>query len=156
MHDTMHTQYYRPHMVNVVYGTVKGCTSCRRKCQTRKQQRKLWFFPAKELLVYIVIDVFVPVQKTKSGNQYIDVITYWISKQTETIQTAKTTATKVAAIFLEHWVSNSGIPTKLPTNNGPQLASKFLAAIYTVLGVNNITTTEYHTKHMGRSNTSTE
>lgn len=66
------------------------------------------------------------------------------------IPKTRTTAKTVVAIFLEHWVSKVGIPTKILTDSGPQYTTKYLVATCTQLGVETKMTTEYHRKANGQ------
>lgn len=75
------------------------------------------FFLAIKSLRFIAIDIHGPLPKTKSGLQYIVVVTDQFPMRPKAILTAKTTAIIVAIICLEHLVSNFGKRTKVLTNN---------------------------------------
>lgn len=62
----------------------------------------------------------------------------------------KKSTTAVARIFLKHWVANYGTPFKLPTENGPQFVSKFFSAVFSTLGRNIFTITEYQQQTNGQ------
>lgn len=85
----------------------------------KKTVTKTSVFPATAPLKTIAIDILNTLLTTRSGNQWIVVMTNRFSKLAREITTTKTTATTVATIFLEHWVSNFGLPVKNPTGNGP-------------------------------------
>lgn len=76
-------------------------------------------FPATDPLELISIEILVLLPKTKSGTQYIFLVTDRFSKLAKQIPTTKTTGTAVASIVLENSVSNLCITTKLLTGNGP-------------------------------------
>lgn len=60
-------------------------------------------------------------------------------------------STTIAPIFLEHWFGNYFIYPKLLTDIVPQLVSKFFVAVFRTLGVNNNTTTVYHSRANGQT-----
>lgn len=72
------------------------------------------------------------------------------TKLTKAILTTKKKAATVARIFVEHWVANYVISFKIVTENGPQFVSKFFVAVCSTLGLNNITTIEYHSQTNGQ------
>lgn len=76
-------------------------------------------------------------------------ITYSYTKLTKAIPTTNTIPVTVAFIFLENWAANYFIPSNLLTENDLQFVSKFLAAVCSTLGLNNITTTEFHPQAKG-------
>lgn len=78
----------------------------------------------------------------KSSNHFIVVITDTFSKRTKGTPTAKTTATVFAAIFIDVWLSNFGIPFKVLTDIDPPLTSNFFQDICVELVVKRQTTTE--------------
>lgn len=48
-----------------------------------------------------------------------------------------------------NWVANYGIPSALLTKNGPKFVSRFCMAVFSTLGVHNITTSEYYPQIKG-------
>lgn len=54
----------------------------------------------------------------------------------------ETTAIKVAIVFIKHWIAKFGLPSKVFTDNGPQLTSKFFQEIREELGVKRLKATE--------------
>lgn len=86
-------------------------------------------FRPTEPLEFVAIDILELLPRTKIGNQFVVVMTNRFSKLTEAIWTTKTTATTVATIFINDWVANYGIPSKIMTDNSPQLTSKFFQEI---------------------------
>lgn len=57
---------------------------------------------------------------------------------------ALTTATAVAAIFVDHWLSNLAIPWTVLSDNGSQLTSKYFQAVCAELHVLPLWITRYH------------
>lgn len=68
-------------------------------------------------LEYVAMDTLDAITKTIQGNQFLVVKTDRFKKLAKTIPTPKTKATTVPRIFLEHCVTNHGIPSKLITDN---------------------------------------
>lgn len=71
------------------------------------------------------------------------VMTACFAKWTKAILNTKTNAAVVACVFFALCIVNYGNRYRLITGNGPQFVSKFFAAVYSRLGANKITTTEY-------------
>lgn len=68
------------------------------------------------------------------------------TKRTKAILTSITNCTTVACIFREHYAAKCdyGIPLKTVADNGPQFLLMFFVVVCSTIGVNNITTTEWH------------
>lgn len=60
------------------------------------------------------------------------------------IPAKNTTPTRIADLFMEHWVVDFGIPSRVLTVNGPQLTSKFFSTLCRQIGVKTVNTTENH------------
>lgn len=71
----------------------------------------------------------------KTGHEFIGVVTYRFSKLMKANQTTEITATIVATVFINDWMANFRIPSKVSTDNRPQLTSKFFQDIFAELGV---------------------
>lgn len=59
-------------------------------------------------------------------------------------------STTVAPAFLNHWVYTYGVPLYVLTDNSPQVASKFFAAVCQLLGSTLYFTTAYHPQTNGQ------
>ena len=151
MYDTMRRSLYWQHMANDINNTVERCPSCLKHRPHPVHQRHLKLFPAKGPLEYIAIDILGPLPRTKTGRQYVVVITDRYSKLTRAVPTAKITAPVVAAVVLEHWVIPYGIPNHILSDNGSQFVSKFFSALCAFLGAKLTTTTAYHPQTNGQT-----
>lgn len=58
-------------------------------------------------------------------------------KLTQAIPLPKTTAPHVAVVVHENWIVQYDILNTIMTDNGPQLASKYIAALYASIRKNN-------------------
>lgn len=84
-----------------------------------------------------------PLLKTSQSIQFILVIMERYTKLTKAILTTKSNASTDACIILKKCLKNYGIPTKLITDSGPQLVSKFFVSVYFTPRIDGITTSRY-------------
>ena len=152
MYYTLRGEYYRPHMANDVYATVRNCQSC---SATRgsivRHQKDMKPFPAARPLAFVAMDPLGPLPKTAHGNQFVLVITDRFSKLTRSIALRTTTAAVVANAFLDNWVYVYGAPQYVLTDNGPQFAAKFFDSVCALLGILHYLTTAYHPQINGQT-----
>lgn len=74
---------------------------------------------------HLEIVILETLRKAKWSNPFEFVRMDRYSNFTKAIKTADTNTTKVAWIFHEHWVENYGIRSRLLTDDGPQIVSKY-------------------------------
>lgn len=98
-------------------------------------------------LDFVAVDLLGPLRKTGNANKYIFVITDRHSNLAKA--TKKTMVTWIAKTFMEQSVASFGILSTVLTDNGPEFTSKLFAALYKDLGIENVTTTEYHSQDSG-------
>lgn len=63
---------------------------------------------------------------------------------------ANTIATRIASVFMAHWVASYRITSIVLTDSVPQFTAKCFAAICKELGVEMVLTTEYHPQSHGQ------
>lgn len=133
MYDTIRSDFHWALTANNVYTTVRDYRPSAEK-PPNQQQAKV-SSPVSTFPTIIVCGHGNTrwVSKEKSGKQLLVVITDRYSKMTKAIPTARKTFTAFAMIFVEHWISNFGILSTIPIDNGPQFTSKFFQAIYVEL-----------------------
>lgn len=68
------------------------------------------------------------VAEEKPGKQYVVVMTARYTELTKETPTVMTTAATVAAIFFNDCISSYRVPTKVLTDTGPQVSSRFYKA----------------------------
>lgn len=73
--------------------------------------------PPASHLDFVPVEILSPLFKTQGGNEYIVVIKNHYSKLSRAIPSEKTTAARIADIFMEHWMANVSIPFTLLTDN---------------------------------------
>lgn len=124
MYDTIRQHFHQPHMANNDRKSVAECLLCTRDLSTNKNQRKVPLFPPAGTLNFFAAYNFSHPDKMKVGNNYISVIIDSQSTLIEIIQSARTTATRIANIFMEQWVAASGVLSTVLTNNRPHFTFK--------------------------------
>lgn len=67
MYDTLHHDYYWPHMAKNVNELVDNCLECGKMRENYRQQRNLKLFPAKGPLQFVAMDILGPLLKTERG-----------------------------------------------------------------------------------------
>lgn len=121
MYDSLRKKLYRPHMAKYVYAIVYNCRFYEQKHTHGKRQRQLSLFFPKGPLFYIGMYILVPLPRSKQGIKCVDMMTYCYTKLTKAIQNSKTSATIVARLFLEQYMDNYGIPSRLLADNGQNI-----------------------------------
>jgi transposase InsO family protein len=99
------------------------------------------------------MDILGPLTTTDRDNRFLLVITDRYSKLNRAFPLSTTTADVVAHVFFDGWVASGyGIPSILPTDNGPQFCAKFFQTFCKTLGVKQVFTSAYRPSKMGRQN----
>lgn len=106
-------------MSNDVNSTMAQGMSCARKCLANKELGNLQLFAPAGHLNFTGIIILGLLTEAKDGNEYIVVTTDRYSKPNKVLTTTKTTATRTANIFMEHWVANFRISLTVLTDNFP-------------------------------------
>lgn len=86
----------------------------------------------------------------KHDMQFLVLTTDHHIELTKAKPTSKINATTVARFFLEHWMPNYDISSKILTGNNSEFVANFFGVVCSTLGMDNITTTEYHTHTAGQ------
>lgn len=81
-----------------------------------------------------------PLTSSKQGIQFVFVMNSRYTKLSKAIPTSEENSTTVSGNFPEHWVANHGIASKLLNDHGSQFVSRLVVAVFSALGVSNITT----------------
>lgn len=137
-------------MVNDVYGMVRKYRLCIWNHHTNNKQCNHQPSPLHRRLKYVAMNKLCSFPKTRSGKQFIVVITDLYPKLTIATSTARTTVAAVVTISFDHWISNFGIQLWTLADNGPQITSKFFLAICTELWITPSTATKYHPQSNGQ------
>lgn len=94
-------------------------------------------------LKFVVMNILGLSEKSKDGNQYIELIKERYTKFTRAIPTTKATAPQVEGILFEHLIMPYGIATHLLTQSGG-VGWKFVRPPVRVLQRKQLTTNSYH------------
>lgn len=100
MYDSMHREFYWPHIAHKVYKVVRDCESCVKSRGARYRHGKLLqFLSAEGHFKSIAMEFFGPLPKTKSGNFQVLVIKDHLSKITRALELKHTTTGHVFQAF---------------------------------------------------------
>ncbi|XP_036065872.1 uncharacterized protein LOC118598010 [Oryzias melastigma] len=91
----------------------------------------------------IGMDIVGPVERSKSGNRYMLVITDYATKYPEVFP-LKSIQAKAVAYCLVQFFSRVGLPREILTDRGTNFLSTLLKQVYKLLGIRSLKTTAYH------------
>ena len=95
-------EYYWPHLAADVTSTVRGCRTCAmNRVKLRKHLNRLRLFPATRPLESLGVDILGPLPKTKTGKQFLLVITDRFTKLKQVVALRTVTAYTFAVAFCE-------------------------------------------------------
>lgn len=103
-YDTLQQEYYWLHIENEVYTIVTHCMSSAKNGSQYKHKRQFQPFPSCGPLKYVLQIAWA-------------------------VETALESATKVANVYLGHWIFLSDTPSYVLIDTGPQFISKLCATI---------------------------
>lgn len=89
------------------------------------------------------MDVVGPLERSKTGNRFMLVITDYATRYPEVFP-LKTVKARNIAICLMQLFSRMGFPKTILTDQGSNFMSKLLRQVYRLLGIKGIRTTPYH------------
>ncbi|XP_051271638.1 uncharacterized protein LOC127372197 isoform X2 [Dicentrarchus labrax] len=89
------------------------------------------------------MDIVGPVERSKSGNRYMLVITDYATKYPDVFP-LKTVKAKSVAFCLVQFFSRVGFPCEILTDQGTNFMSILLKQVYQLLGIRSLRTTPYH------------
>lgn len=135
MYDTLRREYYWPNRSTDVCNTVQHCHGWHRMSTRFKHQRQLQPFPPSGLLESIAIGILGAYPRTKSGKQYIYIITDRYTKLTRAVLAANKLSTHVADIHSNHSVFPCQIPDFILSDEGQTFVSKHFISLCDCLDV---------------------
>ncbi len=89
------------------------------------------------------MDVVGPLERSKTGNRYMLVITDYATRYPEVFP-LKTVRARNVALCLVQLFSRVGFPRTIVTDQGSNFMSKLLKQVYQLLGIKGLRTTPYH------------
>ena len=90
------------------------------------------------------MDILGPLEKTKHGNEYILVITEYLSRYVEAFPLSNTKSETIAKVFVNQIVLKHGCPKSILTDRGSNFISDFMKNLYELLDINKLNTTAFH------------
>lgn len=144
MYNTLRREYIRRNMPTDVYNTVQNCQEYPRTGTKFKHQRQLQLFPPSGPLEFSVIDILGPLLRTRSGNEFVLIITDRTSKLIRAFSTPKVSSNHEAHILFKNCVIPYGTKNIILLDDVHQLISKFFVFSCQYLGAKNTTTTACH------------
>ena len=96
--------------------------------------------------ITVSVDFFGPLPLTPRGNACILLFTDRFSRRADifAVSAAQFTAAGTADIFIDKYITLSGCPVSLLSDNGLHFTSKLARAVYDRLGINKVNTSAYH------------
>ncbi|KAL0178548.1 hypothetical protein M9458_027442, partial [Cirrhinus mrigala] len=89
------------------------------------------------------MDVVGPVERSRSGNRFMLVVTDYATRYPEVFP-LKSIKAKYAATCLVQLFSRVGFPSEILTDQGTNFMSTLLKQVYKLLGIKSLRTTSYH------------
>uniref|UniRef100_A0A8C6KQE2 Gypsy retrotransposon integrase-like protein 1 n=1 Tax=Nothobranchius furzeri TaxID=105023 RepID=A0A8C6KQE2_NOTFU len=136
--------FYWPGLYRDVASFCRSCPQCQ-KTSARFAARA----PLQPLLIIMTpferlgMDVVGPVEKSKSGNRFMLVITDYATKYPEVFP-LKSVKAKTVAFCLVQFFARVGFPKEILTDQGTNFMSKLLKDVYKLIGISRLRTTPYH------------
>ena len=122
------------------------------KCQARKPSRQSIRWPTLSILlpnrpgISVSVDYFGPLPITARGNSYILLFKDCYSRRADmfAVTAAEFTFEGTANILANRFTPLWGCPLPLLSDNGLQFCAQLATAVYTLLGIQKLTTSAYH------------
>jgi transposase InsO family protein len=136
-------RYFWPKWRNDTTEFVKSCLSCQQRKGYQKIQRPVLHVMSRGANDLIAMDIQGPLNETAMGHKFILVIQDIFSKFVVVCPLRGTTAEKIAAALIQHWVGVFGCPTRLLTDNGSNFTSMTMNDVLILLKVQKLWTSPY-------------
>lgn len=138
-------------MAAVVAATVRNYHFCaRNRVNLKKHLNRLKSFLATRPLEDAAVDILGPPSRTRSGKQFLVVISGRFTRFPHTAALWTIKAHSVAMTFSDVRISKYGISVYLLTSNGPQSALKLFPSVCRVRSFTNLYTGTYHLQTNGQ------
>lgn len=151
--DAIKMRFYWPTLDPDVQRYVKSCDSCqRRKTGPTKKQGIMIPMPIPRQPFEIVgMDLMGPLPISGNGNQYVLVITDYLTKFVITHAMRTTTSNKIMEVLRKNLFYLHGIPKIIITDNGTNLTSRDIEQLFQILGIEHKTTSPYRPQTNGQT-----
>jgi hypothetical protein len=137
--------YYWPKMKKSVILWINSCLECNKKDYKTEKIGKLQPLSIpEELFEQVGMDILGPLPKTSNGNEYILVVTEYLSRYVEAFALSNIESKTIADYFIKFIVLKHGVPQRILTDRGSNFISEFMMNFYELLDVKKLTTSSYH------------
>ena len=144
-YDRLRRRCYWKGMKEDVVRWISGCEMC----SSRKNPKSIRF-PIHSLpypiapFEMIGIDVLGPLPRTERGNEYIVVITDYLTRWVEAFSTKDQMASTIAQLIVEGIMCRYGCPKVILSDRGTNFLSSICRQVYDLMGVDKRNTSAYH------------
>jgi hypothetical protein len=143
--------YWWPHMAGFISTYVEGCDRCQRY---RKDLHPKALIQPQEVpegpWQTIGIDLIGPLPVSRGKDAILNIVDHYTKQIHLFPVTTQLTADGVASIYFEQVFPRHGIPKKIISDRGPQIAARSMRALYKRLGIDAGLTTAYHPQANGQ------
>lgn len=136
--------FYWPGLKADVTQFCKSCPVCQKVSLKRPHRAPLQPLPVIGTpFERLGMDVLGPVERSRSGNRFMLVITDYATRYPEVFPLRSVKAKPIAAALVQLF-SRVGFPAEVLTDQGTNFMSTLLKQVYRLLGIKSIRTTPYH------------
>jgi len=140
----IHRYFHWPGLRKDVAQFCRSCPQCQQTTTKRPTRAPLQPLPVINTpFERLGMDVVGPVERSKSGNRFMLVVTDYATKYPEVFP-LKSVKAKTVAWCLVQFFSRVGFPKEILTDQGTNFMSKLLKDVYQLLGIKGLRTTPYH------------
>lgn len=146
-HDQINQRFFFPGSAKEASLIVNSCPVCQKnQPKPKEQQHTLASQQSGAPWQRISIDFVGPLPESAQGNSYVLTIKDYFSRWIEAIPTNNLTAETVARSLEREIFCRYGFPESIHSDRGTQFTSRFMAALYTELGIKHTHTPAYNPK----------
>ena len=143
-------RFYWHQMRTDVKRWCEKCDMCSsRKGPVRKPRAPLKLYMVGAPMERIAMDIMGPLPMTRQGNKYLLVAMDYFTKWPEAYALPNQEATTVASVLVREFISRSGTPLELHTDQGRNFESLLMKEVCKILGIHKTRTTLYHPQSDG-------
>lgn len=122
----------------------RSCSQCQKTSMKSPSKAPLQPLPVTSIpFERLGMDIVGPVEKSKTGNRFMLVVTDYATKYPEVFP-LKSVKAKTVAFSLVQFFSRVGFPCEILTDQGTNFMSELLKQVYQLLGIKRVRTTPYH------------
>jgi hypothetical protein len=141
-------RYFWPQMGDDIKQYIQSCDACQRRKPAMKTE-PLHPIKVGQPFDRVGMDLVGPLPLTEKGNQYIVVVTEYLTKWVEAQALPDAKAASVVPFFYEDVICRHGCPKELLTDQGTHFVNEMLDSLCKRLGVQHKLSTAYHPQTNG-------